>query len=166
MSYTEQKTCCSRSCFSEPKGRKPDACQMQQKEPNALARFHQYLPPADVSLVKLPLAVRKIHTSVTLNICSVVVICKSASPGQVIIWPKSRAASCAHVVKKIWCTQPLNTKTIDHSVRYPQVLDIKKRLKYWLSSGLITYRYLFYVPIIYRWLQEKRVELLEGRRKM
>lgn len=74
------------SCFSELKGRKPDASQMQQKkEPNALTCFHQYLPPADVSLVKLLLAVRKIHNAVTLNICSVVVICKSASPGQVII---------------------------------------------------------------------------------
>lgn len=97
MSYTEQKTCCSCSWFWQPKGRKPDACQMQQKEPNASTCSHRYLPPADVSLVKLLLAVRKIHTAVTLNICSVVVICKSAIPGQAIIWPKSRAASCAHL---------------------------------------------------------------------
>lgn len=126
MSYTEQKMCCSCLCFFKPKGRKPDACQMQQKEPNTSMCFHQYLPPADVSLVKLLLAVRKIYTAVTLNICSVVVICKSVSFSQVIIQPKSRAASCAHMLKQISCSHPLNATTIDCSCRYTQVLDIKK----------------------------------------
>lgn len=77
----------------------PDASQMQQKEPNASTFFYQYLPPTDVSLVKLLLAVREIHTAVTLNICSVVVICKSASLGHVIIWIESRAAYYSHVLK-------------------------------------------------------------------
>lgn len=149
---------------------------MQQKEPNASTFFHQYLPTADVSLVKLLLAVREIHTAVTLNICSVVVICKSASLGHVIIWLESRAASYSHVQNK--CTRPLKTEGLT------VLSDILKcgslntawnggSHQVWLLAG-ISLMFRLYVPDYIsaqaatncRIHRRKCLRLLEGRRKM